>query len=480
MIIKRSTAAAVPPGPGPGTLVGGAASLFAKSPDVVVIADTAGTIVYGNGANDLPVGAAEARKRVLMTGTMERAELAGRATDGAPGWMLLTTHPILAGDALLGVLQQGTDLTERRREEERLRRTEALMIDTQGVAQIGIWEWDITQPHAIWSPGLYVIYGLTPETYTPSYEEYLKRVHPEDRQRVVDATNKVFHQHEPYSHDERIYRADGTIRYLHTWAFPVLDAEGKLLRLMGVCQDITDRKQAENALAEHAADLARSNAELERFAYAASHDLQEPLRSIASFVQLLERRYRGRLDTDADEAIRFAVEGVKRMKTLIDDTLEYSRVRNRELAPTSFPLTEAVRRAIAALKASIDDTGATVRFGELPGVRAEPALVASLLQNLVSNAIKFRGAAAPEIHVEAWPPDGAMVHIVVRDNGLGVPPAQRERVFEIFQRLDPDKPGTGIGLPICRKVVERHGGRIWIEGPEGPGTEVHFTLPAAI
>jgi PAS domain S-box-containing protein len=478
MTATRSAEAAVPPGPGPETLVAVAATLFAKSPDVVVIADRAGTIIYGNGANDLPAGAAEARQRVLMTGAMERIELAARATDGSPGWMLLTTHPILAGGALLGVLQQGTDLSERRREEERLRRSEALMIDTQGVAQIGIWEWDITQPHAIWSPGLYVIYGLTPESYTPSYEEYLKRVHPEDRQRVMDATNKVFHQHEPYSHDERIYRADGTIRYLHTWAFPVLDPDGTLLRLMGVCQDITDRKLAENAVAENAADLARSNAELERFAYAASHDLQEPLRSIASFVQLLERRYRGKLDADADEAIHFAVEGVKRMKALIDDTLEYSRVRNRDIVPTAFPLAEAVRRAVAALKASIDESGAAIHVGELPGVRAEPALVTSLVQNLVANAIKFRGGGGPGGPVEARPPEGAMAHVVVRDNGAGVPEAQRERVFEMFQRLDPDKPGTGIGLPICRKVVERHGGRIWIEGPAGGGTEVHFTLPA--
>ena len=122
------------------------------------------------------------------------------------------------------------------------------MVDTQGVAHLGTWEWDVSEPTATWSDELYRIYGLTPETYTPSYEKYLKMVHPDDRQRVIDATNRVFHEHVPYSHDERIFRPDGSIRYLHTWAHPVLDDAGKLVRLVGVCQDITDRKLAEEAV----------------------------------------------------------------------------------------------------------------------------------------------------------------------------------------------------------------------------------------
>jgi PAS domain S-box-containing protein len=477
---RPSTAAStIPSGLGLESLVAAAPSLFDKNPDVVAIADRSGTVVYCNGANDLPPGAEDARRQVLLTGTTARVELAARAFDGTPGWMLLTTTPLVTGGVLSGVLQQGTDISERRREEQRLRRSEALMVDTQGVAQIGIWEWDVTQPHATWSPGLYAIYGLSPETYTPSYDEYLKRVHPDDRQRVMDATNRVFHQHEPYSHDERVFRSDGTIRHLHTWAMPVLDDAGKLVRLMGVCQDITDRKRAENAVAEHAADLARSNVELEQFAHFASHDLQEPLRSVASFVQLLERRYRGRLDDDADEAIHFAVEGVRRMKALIGDSLAYLRVRTGPLQLTAFPLGEAIARAMTGLRPTIDENGSTVQVGDLPSVRAEQGLIVSLLQNLLVNAIKFRGADNPDIRIEAGPTERGFVEIVVRDNGIGVPVAHRERIFEMFQRLDPDKPGTGIGLAICRKIVERHGGRIWVDGPAGPGTTFRFTLPLA-
>ena len=131
------------------------------------------------------------------------------------------------------------------------------MVDTQGVAHLGTWEWDVSEPNATWSAELYRIYGLTPETYTPSYDAYLTKVHPDDRQRVIEATNRVFHEHVPYSHDERVFRPDGSMRYLHTWAFPVLDDDGKLRKLVGVCQDITDRKQAEE-------EVLRLNASLEQ------------------------------------------------------------------------------------------------------------------------------------------------------------------------------------------------------------------------
>lgn len=183
--------------------------------------------------------------RVAQTGQASQVEVASLGRDGVRSWYFLSVSPVLRGGKVAGFGVMGTDVTERKREEARLRRSEAMLVDTQGVAHLGVWEWDISQTQAVWSPELYRIYGLTPETYVPTYENYLKRVHPDDRQRVIDATNEAFHNHRPYSHDERILREDGTVRYLHTWAFPILDDAGKLARLAGVCQDITDRKLAE-------------------------------------------------------------------------------------------------------------------------------------------------------------------------------------------------------------------------------------------
>lgn len=209
-----------------------------------------------------------------------RAELdsivAGVIADGIPGhlecgeqdpvgagrWMRFALSPLRGRDDVNAILCIASDLTELKRSQQRLRRSEQLMVDTQGVAHLGTWEWTVSEPVAVWSEELYRIYGLTPETYTPSYEKYLEMVHPDDRQRVIDATNRVFHQHVPYSHDERIFRPDGSVRYLHTWAHPVLDDAGQLVRLLGVCQDITDRKLAE---------LDRERIELE-LAYRSAHD----------------------------------------------------------------------------------------------------------------------------------------------------------------------------------------------------------------
>jgi PAS domain S-box-containing protein len=244
-------------------------------------------------------------------------------------------------------------------------------------------------------------------------------------------------------------------------------------------EDITERKQVEKALAEQTAELERSNAELQQFAYVASHDLQEPLRMVASYTQLLARRYKDKLDTDANEFIDYAVDGATRMQTLINDLLAYSRVGTKG---KSFDLTDCEviwERALANLQEAIAESSARVSHDPLPTVIADDLQLSQLFQNLISNAIKFRrDDQPPQIHVSAKRKDKELV-FSVRDNGIGIDSRYVERIFVIFQRLHnkEDYPGTGIGLAICKKIVERHRGRIWIESQPNQGTTVYFTIP---
>ncbi|HYO57033.1 GAF domain-containing protein [Archangium sp.] len=239
-----------------------------------------------------------------------------------------------------------------------------------------------------------------------------------------------------------------------------------------------ERRRAEMSLQERVRELARSNEDLQQFAYVASHDLQEPLRMVASYTQLLARRYKGRLDPDADEFIAYAVDGVNRMQRLIQDLLAWSRVgtRGHELKPIDSG--HALNKAVANLEALVKETGATLIQGKLPPVIADETQLIQLFQNLVGNALKFRGKAPPRVLVEAER-QGHEWRFTIEDNGIGIEPQYYERIFVIFQRLHgkEEYPGTGIGLAICKKIVERHGGRIGLDSQPGHGTTFWFTLP---
>jgi PAS domain S-box-containing protein len=273
-------------------------------------------------------------------------------------------------------------------------------------------------------------------------------------------------------------RQDGSEFPVEISLSPIESSSGPLV--ISIIRDITPRKQAEEQLKATASDLARSNAELEQFAYVASHDLQEPLRMVASYTQLLARRYGGRLDQDADEFIGFAVDGARRMQDLINDLLTYSRVGTRALQVETVDTQQLVSEVVGDLAASIADAGATVDFERLPVVRGDSVQLRQLFQNLIANAVKFRGQRTPEVRVTAARRDGAWV-FGVHDNGIGIEPQYLERIFALFQRLHTraEYPGTGIGLSICRKIVERHNGRMWVESEPGQGTTFWFMLHAS-
>lgn len=251
----------------------------------------------------------------------------------------------------------------------------------------------------------------------------------------------------------------------------------QLKLLMGGVWRMVERQAATEDLRRTVRELQRSNAELEQFAYIASHDLQEPLRSISSFLQLLERRYRGRLDADGNEFIRFAVEGANRLQTMIEGLLAYSRIEQRPRVQKPVDLGQALEKALANLEVAIGDAGAVVTREPLPTVAADEGQLVQLLQNLIGNAIRYRGASPPRIHVTCErDAEGAIVR--VRDNGIGIAPEHHQRIFDIFRRLHgPSVPGAGIGLALCRRIVGHAGGRIWVESEPGKGAIFSFTLP---
>lgn len=277
----------------------------------------------------------------------------------------------------------------------------------------------------------------------------------------------------PY--EKEYLRKDGSRVWvlIHDAVLP--QEEGKIIALV---QDVSDRKKAEANLAHYTEELGRSNAELARFAYIASHDLQEPLRMVASYTQLLARRYRGKLDADADEFIAYAADGATHMQLLINDLLAYSRVGTQGRLPAPVDCEAVLERTLMNLKFALEESGARVTHERLPVVLGDASQLGQVFQNLIGNALKFRGNAPSHVHIGAEQ-RGAEWLFTVGDNGIGIDPQYAERIFVIFQRLHTreEYPGSGIGLAICRKIVERHGGKIWLDPEARQGARFCFTLP---
>lgn len=273
---------------------------------------------------------------------------------------------------------------------------------------------------------------------------------------------------------------DGSRKTILHSALPLLDETGNVSGAIAVIQDITVRRQADKELEKTLSELERSNRELELFAYAVSHDLREPLRTISSYLTLVKKRYQHRLDKAGDEFIDFAVNGADRLDRMIRDLLQYSRIQREDMVLQPVHLFDAWLDAVENLSALIEQTDARITADPLPVVNGARSYLNRLFQNLLVNAITYREHRRPEIHVGAIP-HGSEWLISVRDNGIGIRPENRERIFRIFQRLhtQSEYPGTGMGLAICRKIVERHGGRIWVESEPGKGSTFYFTLPKA-
>lgn len=271
---------------------------------------------------------------------------------------------------------------------------------------------------------------------------------------------------------------DGQVNWTSTSKVPVRNNRGEVVGIIGITREINERKRMEDKLRQTLEDLERSNAELEQFTNIASHDLQEPLRMVSSYLQLLHRRYEDKLDSDAKEFIEYAVDGAIRMQKMINALLIYSRVgtRGSTFEPTDCEM--VLSQTLDNLKLTIKDSGAVITQDVLPTVKADTSQLAQLFQNLISNAIKFHGEELPRIHISAKQ-EGEKWIFSVGDNGIGIEAEAADRIFQMFQRLHStsEYPGTGIGLAVCKRIVERHGGDIWVESESGKGSTFYFTIP---
>ena len=370
------------------------------------------------------------------------------------------------------------DITEYIKTEKKLKESGAKLSIALEIGNIGLWEWDLRTDALSIDKRLEKMFGLEPGTFNGSYTDFENLLNEEDIPHFKKTISNALNEDIPFETIFRVTTCNEGEKYINTKAIVEVDDSGDLEKITGVCFDITEMKRgAENVLFKLNEELLRSNKALEQFAYVASHDLQEPLRMVASFTQLLSLKYKDKLDDDARDYIRFAVEGAERMYEMINGLLAYSRIHtgDRELKEVDMNyVMEQVRKNLAL---QINKSKAFVSHERLPVILADEGQMIQLIQNLVSNAIKFSGGR-PKIRISCSS-GPRLSTFSVADKGIGIDPEYSEKIFKIFQRLMPknEYEGTGIGLAICKIIVEGHGGKIWVESEPGKGSKFWFTLP---
>jgi PAS domain S-box-containing protein len=366
----------------------------------------------------------------------------------------------------------GMDLTERKKAEEALRQSEEHLKEAQEIAHLGSWELDLEKNELTWSDEVYRIFGLPRHRTSAMYETFLAAVHPGDRSKVDEAYSASLRDNrDTYEIEHRIVKPDGEIGYVHEKCKHHKDSSGKIIRSVGMVHDITEQKLAREA-------LQRSNRELEQFAYVASHDLQEPLRAMVGFLQLIQSRYADQIDEKGRHFIDRSVKAGHRMQRLIRELLTLSRVNTKGAAFAPTDLNRIVRDVLENLQTSILEKNIDINCAKLPNLTVDAGQIQSLFQNLIMNAVKYNESPRPIIKIGCRR-KRSVYHFFVKDNGIGISPEFHQRIFMLFQRLhtDSEYPGTGLGLALCKKIVERHGGKIWIESQGKEGSCFNFTLP---
>ena len=413
-------------------------------------------------------------RQVFQEGSVRDYALEVRRRDGGATPVLYNASVYRdESEKVTGVFAAARDITERKRAEEALR--------LAGAYNRSLLEASLDPLVTIGRDGTVTDVNAATETVTGFSREALVGTdfadYFTDPEKARAGYRQVFQEGSVRDYALEVRRRDGGATPVLYNASVYRDESEKVTGVFAAARDITERKRAEEALNRQAEELARSNAELEKFAYVASHDLQEPLRMISGFSQLLARRYREKLGPEADEFIGYVVDGTNRMQRLINDLLAYSRLGTRGGEFESTDVSLVLERTMQNLRAAIEESGALVSHDPMPTVTADGIQLAQLFQNLIGNAVKFRGEPRPRVHVSARLEGGEWI-FSVKDNGIGIEPKYFGRIFTIFQRLhgNTEYPGTGIGLAICRKIAERHGGRIWVESETGKGSTFFFSI----
>lgn len=370
-----------------------------------------------------------------------------------------------------------TDVTELKEAKEQLTELYGRLDLALKGGNVGIWEWDLQTNLTLWDERMERMFGLEPGAFDGTYEGFLQRLHPEDVEETRRAVVEVLEGKKTYDIIYRSLSEEG-VRFINAKAVLLKNERLENVRMIGVCTDVTAIKEAEQRIKKIAEDLKRSNEDLEQFAYVASHDLQEPLRMVASFTQLLEKRYRDQIDETANKYIHYAVDGAARMQQLINDLLSFSRISTHGVNFQMISSSLIVEAAIESMAVLIHESKAYISFADLPDIRADKTQIQRLFMNLIGNSIKFcRDDVPPRISISGEDQGGHWL-FSVRDNGIGISAEYSEKIFIIFQRLHgkEEYPGTGIGLSLCKRIVSRHGGEIWFESKPYEGTTFFFTL----
>jgi PAS domain S-box-containing protein len=402
--------------------------------------------------------------------------------DGTKIDILITLSPIRNVDGeITGVSVIARDVTERKEAERALIESEEKLNAIIESSPDSITVTDLNLNILLCNHATVEMYGVSSRDEIIGLNAF-ELVDPKDRGRLAETMKMTLLQGKSvYLELNLLTRKDNKFFPAEISGNTIKDAEGIPFAFVAITKDITERKNAEKEREILIKELQRSNEELQQFAYVASHDLQEPLRTISSFTQLLARRYKGQLDKDADEFIEFIVDGTNRMQAMIKDLLRYSRVQTKGEEFKPIDVRNALNQAIFDLKISIEENNAEITHDELPTVVADEKQLVQLFQNLISNAIKFKKKdEPPKIHISCQKDEKNKEYIfAVSDNGIGMEPEYTERIFELFQRLHTrdEYKGTGIGLAVAKKIVERHGGRIWVESKHGKGSTFYFTIP---
>jgi signal transduction histidine kinase/integral membrane sensor domain MASE1 len=380
-----------------------------------------------------------------------------------------------------------------------VKRKASMLAAAERLARIGSWEWDIERDRVVWSDELYRIHGLSPETFRATYDGYLERIHPEDRERIRHVVDQAYRTGQPYEFLNRIVRPDGTVRTVRSHGQVVCDAVGKPIRMFGTGQDLTEEKLLEERVRQLAVEQARGDeiarlnadlerrvrertAELEAFTYTVAHDLRAPLRAMKGFADLVLEDAANRLQPQEQDYLRRIMTAAARMDALVRDLLAYSRLSRTDLAAEPVELDGLIAETLRQMDSEIRTSHAEIEVdGELPSVLGHRVALSQAIVNLVANAMKFVAAGvAPRIRIMARATDG-WVRLAVEDNGIGIANEHRERIFKIFERLHRGEsyPGTGIGLAIVRRAVEGMGGRAGVDPRDGGGSRFWIELPAA-